>query len=165
MYANFNSIKVQLEHYPEKKLETMNQFQFHKGTIRTPYCMFLITSSLFQFHKGTIRTVYLGLFGEKHFHFNSIKVQLERYAALKKLSVAHQFQFHKGTIRTRCRFLYRTLYSWFQFHKGTIRTGIPFTDVTSHPNFNSIKVQLELMKSKIIFNPLKFQFHKGTIRT
>ena len=62
--------------------------------------MFLITSSLFQFHKGTIRTVYLGLFGEKHFHFNSIKVQLERYAALKKLSVAHQFQFHKGTIRT-----------------------------------------------------------------
>ena len=55
-------------------------FQFHKGTIRTPYCMFLITSSLFQFHKGTIRTVYLGLFGEKHFHFNSIKVQLERIA-------------------------------------------------------------------------------------
>ena len=78
---NFNSIKVQLEHLDcSDTPSSPPSFQFHKGTIRTPYCMFLITSSLFQFHKGTIRTVYLGLFGEKHFHFNSIKVQLERIA-------------------------------------------------------------------------------------
>ena len=35
-------------------------------------------SSIFQFHKGTIRTDPRMPINEQHYHFNSIKVQLER---------------------------------------------------------------------------------------
>ena len=34
-FANFNSIKVQLERLVFKTMQTHNIFQFHKGTIRT----------------------------------------------------------------------------------------------------------------------------------
>ena len=55
------------------------QFQFHKGTIRTNMLgSHAENSSEFQFHKGTIRTKLLRLLME-HFLL---------------------FQFHKGTIRT-----------------------------------------------------------------
>ena len=37
--------------------------------------------------------------------------------------------------------------------------------ILSENNFNSIKVQLELMRKNAPFEPLLFQFHKGTIRT
>ncbi len=53
----------------------------------------------FQFHKGTIRTRLPRYPLHLHPYFNSIKVQLESvrpdaFTPLKK------FQFHKGTIRT-----------------------------------------------------------------
>ena len=54
----FNSIKVRLEH-PEqcRQRQKDNQFQFHKGTIRTSdTAQGSGTSATFQFHKGTIRT-------------------------------------------------------------------------------------------------------------
>ncbi len=54
----------------------------------------------------------------------------------------------------------------FQFHKGTIRTDFTHQLSVSHYNFNSIKVQLELIEliTQILLK-LLFQFHKGTIRT
>ena len=54
---NFNSIKVRLEHNrPYKFRDSESGFQFHKGTIRTPYFNDRILYNVFQFHKGTIRT-------------------------------------------------------------------------------------------------------------
>ena len=54
---DFNSIKVRLEQHTARTLGTVEQFQFHKGTIRTA----------------------LGHYdGEKVENFNSIKVRLER---------------------------------------------------------------------------------------
>ena len=34
--ANFNSIKVQLKHVTTSDDASLNEFQFHKGTIKTP---------------------------------------------------------------------------------------------------------------------------------
>ena len=98
-----------------------------------------------------------------------------------------RFQFHKGTIRTNLSFDNNTTMELFQFHKGTIRTWPHGTSIEDDENFNSIKVQLELLVksfSKLSiadFNSIKvqlergeeierakqvaFQFHKGTIRT
>ena len=56
-------------------------------------------------------------------YFNSIKVQLE-------LDDAH----------------HALLLTVFQFHKGTIRTFYDFDNDFIDKNFNSIKVQLELIK-------------------
>ena len=54
---NFNSIKVQLEHDSVFRQVFQPLFQFHKGTIRTNLlCSSATTVEKFQFHKGTIRT-------------------------------------------------------------------------------------------------------------
>ena len=54
---NFNSIKVRLERDIYGKASSVNEFQFHKGTIRTNLLAQLKNAELvFQFHKGTIRT-------------------------------------------------------------------------------------------------------------
>ena len=75
----------------------------------------------------------------------------------------------------------------FQFHKGAIRTESGWSGRTMEIGFNSIKVQLELLKTAknltkyLCFNSIKvqlepfqillrpknnlFQFHKGAIRT
>ena len=60
-FANFNSIKVQLE-LLRMLLGFLRRllFQFHKGTIRTYLSAGAsLFSQLFQFHKGTIRTQIL----------------------------------------------------------------------------------------------------------
>ena len=101
---------------------------------------------------------------EQHYHFNSIKVQLERIVGRIqmflfvnfnsiKVQLEHEmsryytdfmlFQFHKGTIRTlfpRCN---NPVPVVFQFHKGTIRTLFRFDKRGMSIYFNSIKVQLE----------------------
>ena len=100
MLTNFNSIKVRLEPLFSLGRDTLTEFQFHKGTIRTyQFPQKMSTDCLFQFHKGTIRTedIYL-------FYF----VRL--------------FQFHKGTIRTFIPSMVICAILIFQFHKGTIRT-------------------------------------------
>ena len=98
---NFNSIKVQLELEYLCTTFCFFVFQFHKGTIRTPFLAvfsrFLIT---FQFHKGTIRTCVLFVSFCLCCHFNSIKVQLEPSRVRIEISFFPAFQFHKGTIRT-----------------------------------------------------------------
>ena len=97
-------------------------------------------------------------------YFNSIKVRLE--PLLKNAGV------------------FRPL---FQFHKGAIRTALRLSSLLQRPNFNSIKVRLELKFPSMLpmlccyFNSIKvrlepnldwlpqekqaFQFHKGAIRT
>ena len=57
-HSYFNSIKVRLEPEEPQPGETAQEFQFHKGTIRT----FFECTLGYDFH-----------------NFNSIKVRLERY--------------------------------------------------------------------------------------
>ena len=55
--ADFNSIKVRLEHLCDVEKRPAGEFQFHKGAIRT--CRLSAQPSpaaQFQFHKGAIRT-------------------------------------------------------------------------------------------------------------
>ena len=130
-FDNFNSIKVRLEQGEVIKAVTFQEFQFHKGTIRTMNIISRKKSSLkFQFHKGTIRTKRSSPVSLLLFYFNSIKVRLEQYK--KGVGyVGNQFQFHKGTIRTRW-----IRNKWF-----------------ASAYFNSIKVRLErsvLMLQKLI---------------
>ena len=53
----------------------------------------------------------------------------------------------------------------FQFHKGAIRTREADGRVAGQPRFNSIKVQLELLRRARNQRGQQFQFHKGAIRT
>ena len=79
MVAYFNSIKVQLEPQGFHCVVIHQQFQFHKGTIRTT-----VAKALRRFD----------------IHFNSIKVQLEPSIPSHQCPLSTVFQFHKGTIRT-----------------------------------------------------------------
>ena len=54
---------------------------------------------MFQFHKGAIRTTGVLVICRKITRFNSIKVRLERCAAIPT-ELPKLFQFHKGAIRT-----------------------------------------------------------------
>ena len=53
----------------------------------------------FQFHKGTIKTSRNRILCTNHKHFNSIKVRLKQSRVAETLSSV-VFQFHKGTIKT-----------------------------------------------------------------
>ena len=53
----------------------------------------------------------------------------------------------------------------FQFHKGTIKTRAKRIRKQLVGYFNSIKVQLKLIKFIQFEAFLLFQFHKGTIKT
>ena len=55
---NFNSIKVQLKLNKRFIIKAnLFKFQFHKGTIKTPFRLLVnIVLLRFQFHKGTIKT-------------------------------------------------------------------------------------------------------------
>ena len=103
---NFNSIKVRLKQKrPENDTTMPTEFQFHKGTIKTPLSYNAVKSSLsFQFHKGTIKTNSLHYDSEAKRNFNSIKVRLKpaRSCTINNKLV---FQFHKGTIKTKIMFL------------------------------------------------------------
>ena len=56
-YDDFNSIKVRLKLQTNQVVESVREFQFHKGTIKTiHYTTAVGMILLFQFHKGTIKT-------------------------------------------------------------------------------------------------------------
>ena len=77
-----------------------------------------------------------------------------------------RFQFHKGTIRTRRRSLIFIKDRYFNSIKVQLELMKDCVAWLKNLYFNSIKVQLEQKDS--LYNqvqPLKFQFHKGTIRT
>ena len=81
-------------------------FQFHKGTIRT-FCSKLTTVPFkFQFHKGTIRTFcsFSGII-LRLFHFNSIKVQLERWLLQNSLQSSYYFNSIKVQLEPSDSFL------------------------------------------------------------
>ena len=127
--VNFNSIKVRLEPACLWNGDIdLDEFQFHKGTIRThvaeqvskeilnfnsikvrlePLNRVLIAIDIqqFQFHKGTIRTQQLHFRRQDRRNFNSIKVRLELWTKPNYI-LTNQFQFHKGTIRTGFRSRY-----------------------------------------------------------
>ena len=54
---NFNSIKVRLKQLRIHYDDVYDEFQFHKGTIKTVGNRQILEGvSVFQFHKGTIKT-------------------------------------------------------------------------------------------------------------
>ena len=79
IYRYFNSIKVQLKPAQSAGRADAPQFQFHKGTIKTPDGRQYSTAMRY---------------------FNSIKVQLKLYYIVKAEFI-RIFQFHKGTIKTQ----------------------------------------------------------------
>ena len=141
---DFNSIKVRLKRVRRVcRLRTPDQFQFHKGTIKTH-----------THHREHA----------EDFDFNSIKVRLKRSRALLRVA-RRQFQFHKGTIKTAVRLQQGAARAWFQFHKGTIKTLSRLRTIIRNRYFNSIKVRLKPSCSTASRASLSFQFHKGTIKT
>ena len=75
----------------------------------------------FQFHKGTIRTQRLPPRPSPHWHFNSIKVQLEQLLEGDSSMSIDNFNSIKVQLE---QLMWKKLYNQkkFQFHKGTIRT-------------------------------------------
>ena len=127
----FNSIKVRLklQHFGGNK--AILQFQFHKGTIKTPEARLMFRSvPVFQFHKGTIKTFLCLVLTCALPNFNSIKVRLKP-----------SFRDTNG------------LFAQFQFHKGTIKTGQRICITIYHNYFNSIKVRLKLINPSQYQNP------------
>ena len=58
--CDFNSIKVRLKHPVQQNAVNANEFQFHKGTIKTFGAdTQSVLNNTFQFHKGTIKTIIL----------------------------------------------------------------------------------------------------------
>ena len=56
-HRNFNSIKVRLKLLSTVTVNLQDEFQFHKGTIKTAVPLPVDEAqSRFQFHKGTIKT-------------------------------------------------------------------------------------------------------------
>ena len=56
-YKGFNSIKVRLRREQSCLTPMIEQFQFHKGAIKTKYTIKDYTAKIaFQFHKGAIKT-------------------------------------------------------------------------------------------------------------
>ena len=119
-------------------------------------------------------------------NFNSIKVRLEPMVSVLVVVFHLDFNSIKVRLEPLDRFCLDLLRSRFQFHKGTIRTHsyeeifevlINFNSIKVqlellrphlrllHRNFNSIKVQLELKGDYRLRPYMGFQFHKGTIRT
>ena len=118
----FNSIKVQLERVMSTTSWARNQFQFHKGTIRT-WILHRPRLDIADFNSIKVRLELVGDTAFRSFisYFNSIKVRLEHNEEMADMHLCLIFQFHKGTIRTQ------TL-MWFSVWSI---------------DFNSIKVRLE----------------------
>ena len=97
-------------------------------------------------------------------YFNSIKVQLE-HNMQNADNHKYQFQFHKGTIRTHVKVCNLVQYRDFNSIKVQLELMIQSFVKCFNPYFNSIKVQLEQNIASTMAKYSQFQFHKGTIRT
>ena len=76
----------------------------------------------FQFHKGTIKTQGFPARAEERGHFNSIKVRLKQGVAVRPSTLQRHFNSIKVRLKRdceRCEVRHRSI---FQFHKGTIKT-------------------------------------------
>ena len=128
--TNFNSIKVRLRHTIQLK---SNNFSLHFNSIKVRlrrykgWCAKTVVPQ-FQFHKGSIKTPRYIQRLCLWLYFNSIKVRL-RPTQNPPSAVPHLFQFHKGSIKTfLCCLCWETV-NLFQFHKGSIKT---ITNLNSH---------------------------------
>ena len=75
--------------------------------------------------------------------FNSIKVRLKRYSAVRDICQSEWFQFHKGPIKA------------LQYLLARFKAA----------SFNSIKVRLKQPPIKVhLLARILFQFHKGPIK-
>ena len=68
------------------------------------------------------------------------------------------FQFHKGAIRTKESNQPHGHHPTFQFHKGAIRTDLISIIFFLHSSFNSIKVQLEPVTTRIVTSSFTMGF-------
>ena len=142
---NFNSIKVRLEHVMRDIRNILEQFQFHKGTIRTSEKAYTLkTDPDFNSIKVRLEQSY-SIGTEEDFNFNSIKVRLEHFIGSSYIYEAPTFQFHKGTIRT----LIERRQLEIKTHFNSIKVRLePIYSQRKHYlscDFNSIKVRLELL--------------------
>ena len=107
---------------PERIHVRSCSFQFHKGAIRTVECLRdRNIEILFQFHKGAIRTYQFNKKLISDFHFNSIKVRLERYIRMNADTRLHHFNSIKVRLEPDLEGVFFAVPK-FQFHKGAIRT-------------------------------------------
>ena len=103
----------------------------------------MFISFVFQFHKGAIRTGIRNASIKSLIYFNSIKVRLERLEFLDNIC----YLCHFNSIKVRLEHVAVKMAAQkelFQFHKGAIRTKTAVPSASSMPDFNSIKVRLEL---------------------
>ena len=128
---NFNSIKVRLKRYQASHHDDGNQFQFHKGTIKTRWLYrWFHCWPVFQFHKGTIKTFYRRI-GKKQrrifqFHKGTIKTPLGRLTEIKRC------YFNSIKVRLKhTRYTFVFVFVLFQFHKGTIKTSPRWSTCTN----------------------------------
>ena len=119
----------------------------------------------FQFHKGTIKTPISGAMPGSCRSFNSIKVRLKLCLVCYLSFPPSRFNSIKVRLKLTVLLIVLRLCLLFQFHKGTIKTKEFLKKIGYLESFNSIKVRLKLCKDgwKNVENP--FQFHKGTIKT
>ncbi len=122
----------------------MNQFQFHKGTIKAFKRALLTLDVSMNFNSIKVQLKHTRPRRCLPFktYFNSIKVQLKLIDSFETNEILI-FQFHKGTIKA-CLVDYNLPdASGFQFHKGTIKAYLQAFHEFVH---------------------MEFQFHKGTIK-
>ena len=119
---HFNSIKVQLKRRKLEMLARLKAFQFHKGTIKTPFSMSKpVRSSYFNSIKVQLKlsSSLRGIF--TMCNFNSIKVQLKRRASILFCISRIYFNSIKVQLKLKDMDEYDRVFR-FQFHKGTIKT-------------------------------------------
>ena len=78
----------------------------------------------FQFHKGTIKTYQEQRQHGYYANFNSIKVRLKQHKKNDKLHKYDNFNSIKVRLKHKIQLMTRRPAKSFQFHKGTIKTDV-----------------------------------------
>ena len=98
---NFNSTMVRLKVDSNTYGPTSTKFQFHYGTIKSPYLLVdKFSGGSFQFHYGTIKRFFLLALLVLITYFNSTMVRLKVDLSRRTCFTAKVFQFHYGTIKS-----------------------------------------------------------------
>ena len=143
----------------------MDEFQFHKGTIRTEKTLNCsCVCNNFNSIKVRLERMSAAFPFVCQLYFNSIKVRLEHEYQEQGKGIL-SFQFHNGTIRTDPAILRYICYKHFNSIKVRLEHWIPRNRQSNDSDFNSIKVRLEPSPYYELPVYWWFQFHKGTIRT
>ena len=103
---DFNSIKVRLKQQIRTYLLSITHFNSIKVRLKLQKKADEYYNEEFQFHKGAIKTNINEATMSNYLHFNSIKVRLKLNINEATMSNYLQFQFHKGAIKTYQRSYY-----------------------------------------------------------